>query len=156
MIGNADSADIVIPPPLALGLLLVASFGLNWLYPLPFVPPFIFHIWIGAFLFIIALLLIRWSATTFRRAGTQVLISKTPTTVVTTGPYRFSRNPIYLALFLVLIAVAIGFDNLWAVAALAIFYFVIRFGVISREEIFLEHKFGSAYLAYKAHVRRWL
>jgi len=51
---------------------------------------------------------------------------------------------------------AIGFDSLWVLAMLVPFYFVIRYGVIAREEAYLERKFGGVYLGYKSSVRRWL
>ena len=53
-------------------------------------------------------------------------------------------------------AVAIAFDNFWVLAMLVPFYLVIRFGVVAREEAYLERKFGAVYLGYKSRVRRWL
>lgn len=151
-----DAPDVVIQPPIALAVAVIVCLGLNYLRPLPFVPPAIPHIEAGLILFLIALLIIRWSAATFRKAGTQVLINKAATAIVDTGPYRYSRNPIYVALFLGLVALAVGFDTLWFLAALVVMYFVIRYGVVAREEIYLEGKFGARYLDYKTKVRRWL
>ena len=91
-----------------------------------------------------------------RRAGTRFETHQPTTRIVAAGPYRFTRNPIYGGMFLVLIALAIGFDSLWPLAALALFYPVIRYGVVAREESYLERKFGAAYLDYKARVRRWV
>ena len=76
--------------------------------------------------------------------------------IVTAGPYRFTRNPIYAGMFLLLIGLAVAFDSLWLLVALAVFYPVIRYGVVAREERYLERKFGGAYLDYKAKVRRWV
>ena len=67
-----------------------------------------------------------------------------------------TRNPIYLGMFLGQTGIAIGFDNLWVLAMLAPFYFVIRDGVVAREEAYLERKFGAVYRGYKSPVRRWL
>jgi protein-S-isoprenylcysteine O-methyltransferase Ste14 len=75
---------------------------------------------------------------------------------VTGGPFRFTRNPIYLGMFLGLIGLAIAFDSLWVLAMLVPFALVIRYGVVAREESYLERKFGDVYLAYKSGVRRWL
>ena len=80
-----------------------------------------------------------------------------PTTaIVTDGPYRFTRNPIYLGMFLGLVGLAIAFDNLWLLAMLVPFALAIRYGVVAREETYLEGKFGEVYTAYRSRVRRWL
>jgi protein-S-isoprenylcysteine O-methyltransferase Ste14 len=78
------------------------------------------------------------------------------TTIVQTGPYRFTRNPIYLGMFLGLVGLAIGFDSLWLLGTLVPFALVIRYGVVAREEAYLERKFGDVYCHYRARVRRWL
>ena len=82
--------------------------------------------------------------------------TKSTMTIVTDGPYRFTRNPIYLGMFLGQTGLAIGFNNLWVLAMLIPFYLVLRYGVVAREEAYLEHKFGNVYSDYKSHVRRWL
>jgi protein-S-isoprenylcysteine O-methyltransferase Ste14 len=80
-----------------------------------------------------------------------------PTTaLVTSGPYRFTRNPMYLGMSFLYIAFAFAFGVIWALAFLpAVIVMVDRF-VIAREEPYLEQKFGQSYRAYKARVRRWL
>ena len=146
----------MIHPPVALAIGTIAGFGLNWLFPLPFVPPSLPRAWIGLVLFLAGIFLAAWSARTFRKAHTNVLTSQPASTIVTTGPYGFSRNPIYVGMFLGLGGFAIAFNTLWFLAVLIAMVFVIRFGVIAREEIYLESKFGTRYLEYKARVRRWL
>ena len=71
------------------------------------------------------------------------------------GPYRFSRNPIYLAMMLGLVGLAIAFKP-WILVALLAFYAVTRYGVIAREEAYLTRKFGDVYRGYQSQVRRWL
>lgn len=146
----------MIHPPVALAIGTIAGFGLNWLFPLPFVPPSLPRAWIGLVLFLAGIFLAAWSARTFRKADTNVLTSQSASTIVITGPYGFSRNPIYVGMFLGLGGFAIAFNTLWFLAVLIAMVFVIRFGVIAREEIYLESKFGTRYLEYKARVRRWL
>ncbi|HEY5082913.1 MAG TPA: isoprenylcysteine carboxylmethyltransferase family protein [Rhizomicrobium sp.] len=141
---------------MALAIGTIAGFGLNWLFPLPFVPPSLPRAWIGLVLFLAGIFLAAWSARTFRKAHTNVLTSQSASTIVITGPYGFSRNPIYVGMFLGLGGFAIAFNTLWFLAVLIAMVFVIRFGVIAREEIYLESKFGTRYLEYKARVRRWL
>ena len=67
-----------------------------------------------------------------------------------------TRNPIYIGMFLGQAGLAIGFDNLWVLVMLMPFYLVIRYGVIAREEVYLDRKFGAVYRVYKSRVRRWL
>ncbi len=156
MTGTNDAPQVVVHPPIALMLGLIAGFGLNWLYPLPFVSPSLPHIWIGVVLFLLGVFLAVWAARTFRKAHTHVLTSQPASTIVASGPYGFSRNPIYVGMFLGLIGLAIGFNTLWFLVVLIAMYVVIRFGVVAREEIYLEEKFGSRYFDYKARVRRWV
>ena len=75
---------------------------------------------------------------------------------VSGGPYRFSRNPIYLSATITYAGIAVTADSVWVLASLIPFLIVINRGVIDREEKYLENKFGKDYLDYKASVRRWL
>ncbi len=105
-------------------------------------------------LFAIGLFL--YSSRTFRAAGTPVPGNQPTTTVVRTGPYRFSRNPIYLAFSLLQLGIALWVNSLWLVVALLAPLAVMALVVIPREERYLEARFPSEYSAYKASVRRWL
>ena len=156
MSDQPDAPGVVIHPPIALAIALVLAFALNWFWPLPFVPPTIPHIQAGVLLVIGALLIIRWAAVTFRQAHTNILTSQAATTIVATGPFAYSRNPIYVAALIGMAGAAIAFDSLWFLLALVVIWFVLRYGVIAREETYLKHKFGGAYLDYKSKVRRWL
>jgi protein-S-isoprenylcysteine O-methyltransferase Ste14 len=106
--------------------------------------------------FAVALALAIWAIVTVLNAGSRVETNKPTTTIVTSGPFRFTRNPIYLGMLLGQVGLAVGFDNLWMLAMLAPFYLVLRYGVIAREEPYLEHKFPLDYLSYKSRVRRWV
>jgi protein-S-isoprenylcysteine O-methyltransferase Ste14 len=106
--------------------------------------------------FVLALALFAWAVVTITRAGSNVPTYLPTTTIVESGPYRFTRNPIYLAMFLGLIGLAIAFDNLWLLMALVPFALVIHYGVVAREEAYLARKFGDVYRGYRARVRRWL
>ncbi|MBY5754329.1 isoprenylcysteine carboxylmethyltransferase family protein [Rhizobium leguminosarum bv. viciae] len=151
-----DSSGAAVRPPIAWALTVVAGLALDWLYALPFLPAAMPAGGLGSIVFLAGLALLIWAAATFRRAGTQVQLSRPTTTIVDEGPYRFTRNPIYIGMFLGLIGLAVAFDSLWLIILLAPFYLVIRYGVVAREEAYLERKFGDAYLAYKARIRRWL
>jgi protein-S-isoprenylcysteine O-methyltransferase Ste14 len=154
--GTADTAQVLVRPPLAWALAGVAGAALGWLIPLPFVPAFLPAAWLGGIVFALAVVLFAWAVTSMTRAGSNVPTSMPSKTIVASGPYRFTRNPIYLGMMLSLIGLAIAFDSVWSLVALAVFFLVIRYGVIAREEAYLERKFGDVYRNYRAHVRRWL
>ena len=153
---DTDTSNAAVRPPIAWILALAAGVAAAWLYPLRFVPASVPGVWVGGAIFAIALALAIWAIVTIRQAGTQVETYKPTTAIVANGPYRFTRNPIYLAMVLGLIGLAIAFDSLWILATLVLFYLVIRYGVVAREEDYLERKFGDVYLGYKSRVRRWL
>jgi protein-S-isoprenylcysteine O-methyltransferase Ste14 len=145
----------VVRPPLvylasnALGLLLKLA------VPLPFLPRAIATP-LGASLVVLAITLAASAVAKFRMAGTPVPARKPTTAIVRTGPYRFSRNPIYLAFSLPQLSIAIRVNSLWLLATLVGAMALIHFVVIPKEEQYLERRFGSQYLKYKASVRRWL
>ena len=92
----------------------------------------------------------------FRRAGTSVKGSKRSTVIVRTGPYRFSRNPIYLSFILLLLGLSLWLNDFWLLLTLVPAVGIIAVVVIPREERFLEENFHEQYSSYKAAVRRWL
>ena len=92
----------------------------------------------------------------FRAAGTNIETDRPSETVVTTGLYARSRNPIYVSLALILVGLGLAVGSLWVLALVVPFLLVLRFGVIAREERYLSRKFGEPYRAYTAAVRRWL
>jgi len=151
-----DNSNAIVRPPIAWGLAFLAGFGLDWFYPLPFVPASVPRVWVGGAVFTLGFALAMWAIRTIRKAGTRVETNKPTTAIVADGPYRFTRNPIYTGMILGQTGLAIGFNSLWILAALAPFYFIICYGVIAREEAYLEGKFGDVYRSYKSRVRRWL
>ncbi len=149
---TADTAQVIVRPPLAWGLAVIAELALDWLAPLPFLPADLPAGWLGAMVFALALALFAWAIVTVTRVGSNVPTSRPPES----GAYRFTRNPIYLGMFLGLIGLAIAFDDLWLLVMLVPFALVIRYGVVAREEAYLERKFGDVYRGYRSRVRRWL
>jgi protein-S-isoprenylcysteine O-methyltransferase Ste14 len=156
MADTADTAHVIIRPPLAWGLAVIAGLALNWLVPLPFLPVDLPAGWLGVMVFGFALALFAWAIVMMTRSGTNVPTNQPTTTIVGSGPYRFTRNPIYLGMFLGLIGLAIAFDTLWLLLMLVPFALVIRYGVVAREEAYLDRKFGEVYRSYRSRVRRWL
>jgi protein-S-isoprenylcysteine O-methyltransferase Ste14 len=109
----------------------------------------------GALLFVAGAALMLAAAGLFRRLGTNIPPSQPTTLIATTGPYRWTRNPMYLGMALVYAGLAIGFDAPIALALLPLVLITIQTQVIVREEGYLEAKFGDEYRRYKARVRRW-
>ena len=153
---TADTAQVIIHPPVAWGIAVIAGLALNWLVPLPFLPADLPVGWLGAVVFVLALALGVSAVITMIKAGSNIPTNRPTTTIVEHGPYRFTRNPIYLGMFLGQIGLAIAFNNLWLLMTLVPFALVIRYGVVAREEAYLARKFGDAYRGYCSRVRRWL
>ena len=110
----------------------------------------------GAALLASGLAVAGWAARTMGRAGTSVDVDTPTTALVTEGPYRYSRNPIYLALSALYLGVALLANARWPVLLFPALLAVMWRGVIEREERYLARRFGEEYLAYRGRVRRWL
>ena len=151
-----DVANLgIFRPPLIYLVALVLGGALQLVQPLPFVPPTL-ALPLGASLVVIALVLFVWSILTFKKAGTPVPGNQPTTAIVGTGPYRLSRNPIYVAFSLLVLGAAVWLNSVWLLATLVAAMTLMHFIVIRREEAYLERKFGAQYLDYKRTVRRWL
>ena len=151
-------ADVANPglirPPFVYLIAIALGVVLQLAVPLPFVPR-AFNVAVGVSLVVVAMAIFVACVGKFRAAGTAVPANKPTTAIVRTGPYRFSRNPIYLAFSLLQLGIAIWVNSLWLLATLVAALALIHV-VIGREERYLERKFGAEYLAYKSSVRRWL
>jgi protein-S-isoprenylcysteine O-methyltransferase Ste14 len=153
---NPDSAGVVVPPPFYFLGGLAIGFGLETLLPGSSVPDAVQ--WIGGGVALLAgiALAVSFNAA-FSRRRTAVEPWKPTTAIVTTGPYRITRNPAYLGMTCIYIGIALLSDALWVLAPLPLVLLVIDRTVIAREERYLEGKFGAEYLDYKTSgVRRWI
>jgi len=111
---------------------------------------------VGASIMLLAAFLFLTAVRTLRAAGTPIPGNRPTTTIVRTGPYRFSRNPIYLAFSLLQLGLSIWVSSLALLITLIPAVALIAIVVIPREERYLETRFPSEYLPYKASVRRWI
>jgi protein-S-isoprenylcysteine O-methyltransferase Ste14 len=152
---SRDTAGVIVPPPLIYLAGLAVGFGLEALLPGASLPGALR--WIGGGVLVLsgAALLATFN-TAFSRKGTAVEPWKPTTAIVTTGPYRVTRNPAYLGMALVYIGIALLAGALWVLVPLPFVLVVIDRTVIAREERYLERKFGREYLDYKVGVRRWI
>ena len=153
--GQADAPKVRIVPP----LVYLAGLGLGhlanrWLQ-LELVP--VEAGWIaGGILFVLGLGLAASAMINFTRAGTTIRPDRASTALVIAGPYRFTRNPMYLGLAVAYLGLAVADRSLASLILLPVVLLIIRWAVIANEEAFLERRFGSSYTEYKARVRRWL
>jgi protein-S-isoprenylcysteine O-methyltransferase Ste14 len=152
---NSDTAGVVAPPPLIYVAGLAVGFALEALLPGSSVPTAV-QWGLGGVLVVAGVALLLSFNTAFSRKGTAVEPWKPTTAIVTTGPYRVTRNPAYLGMALVYAGVALMSDALWVLAPLPVVLAIVDRGVIAREERYLERKFGQEYVDYKARVRRWV
>lgn len=150
-----DHPGVVAKPPKLYLAALVAGGAAEWLRPLPFAPPAIAP-WLGLALCAGGIALMTLAMREFARAKTNVPTDLPATTVVRSGPYRWSRNPIYVSLTLLHLGVAFLANGGWLLVSLGVTLVVMTYGVIRREERYLEAKFGDAYRSYRKEVRRWL
>ena len=150
-----DTAGVVAPPPLIYLAGLVVGIVLDALLPEGELPSAVRWILGGALALAGIALLVSFN-TSFSRKGTAVEPWKPTTAIVTSGPYRITRNPAYLGMAIAYIAITLLADAPWALLTLPIVIVVIDRMVIAREERYLERKFGQEYLDYKATVRRWI
>lgn len=148
---------IARPPLLFLGALLL-GFGADRLLPLVFtVPGHVPILWtVGACLILIGVALAAAGIRNFSRAATPVPTNQPTRALVTIGVHGWTRNPIYLGLFLVYGGIGVAAHSTWIIVLALPLASLIRYGVIAREEVYLERRFGDAYLDYKRRVRRWL
>ena len=152
---NSDSPGVSVPPPLIFAAGFTVGLVLNWLLPVRAFSPAPFKT-AGWLLAVAAGLLALWAAWTMHRAGTHINPRRPATTIVTNGPFRFTRNPLYLSLAILSLGAALFFDIAWALPALIPTVVIVQKYVICREESYLAAKFGTAYLEYKMKTRRWL
>jgi protein-S-isoprenylcysteine O-methyltransferase Ste14 len=145
----------VFRPPLIYLASVVVGLAFQWMWPRPLLSGVALSP-LGVALVVVSILVLGASVRRFRAAGTPVPARKPTTTIVRTGPYRFSRNPIYLGFSLLHLGIAMWVNSWWLVATLAAAVAIIHYVVIPEEERYLEAKFGTAYLDYKVSVRRWL
>lgn len=152
------TAGVVGRPILFFPAAILVGLVLDRLLPLPFAIPEAAGVpWIVAgFLIVTGLALFAAGVRNFSRAETPLPTNQPARVLVTTGIYRWTRNPIYLGLFLVYGGIGVATQSPWVLLLLLPIAITVRYGVVAREEAYLERRFGDAYREYKARVRRWL
>ena len=152
---DKDHAGVIFPPPLIYGGFLLIGFVIDFFWPIPVLPD-IDQYAVGGVLLVLALAIVIPALILFRKGGTAVRPDRPTTAIITGGPFRFTRNPFYLALTVLYAGIAIVADSVWVMGLLLPVLLIMNRGVIDREEKYLDGKFGEEYRRYKETVRRWL
>ena len=152
---NSDTAGIIAPPPLLYLGSLASGIALNLFSPGSLSGHPLMLQMLGFLLAASGAFIARWSFVTMRSMGTSADPRKSSMALATGGPYRISRNPIYLAMTMLYVGAGFLLNSLWPLVLLIPLVFLMHHGVILREEHYLEGKFGKPYLDYKSKTRRW-
>ena len=155
---DTGTAGVIARPPLLFLAALLIGFVLDRLLRLPFPVPGtdLVHWIIGGSLIPIGLAVAAAGIRNFGRAGTPVPTNEPTRALATTGIHGWTRNPIYLGMFLLYGGIGVATQSPWILILTLPLAITIRYGVVAREEAYLEQRFGEAYRDYKARVRRWL
>jgi protein-S-isoprenylcysteine O-methyltransferase Ste14 len=153
-----DYADVVVKPPILFAGAVLLGCLLSWIVPLG---PGLGSanaraLAVGGVLALIGFALMAVSVRQFRRAGTSVIPGEPSTVLLESGPYRFTRNPIYIGFVIFYFGLAIMLTSAWMLVLLIPVLIILQRGVVEREEAYLQAKFGEAYRKYRARVPRWL
>ncbi len=155
--GATDVAGVIALPPLIFLRFLLAATVLEAFVPLPFLAAHALARYLaGAALAAGGFVMIGMGTRRFVAAGTNIPPYLPTTALVVDGIYGRTRNPLYLGTTLVYLGLSVAAGSLWAIVLVVPLLWVINVGVVAREERYLERKFGDAYRAYKARVRRWV
>ena len=152
---QADHSRVVVPPPAIYLVFFLVAVGLQRYVPLPHLPATMGRV-VGAVLALSWLVLSMWSVRRFWASGTSIIPFRPTTAVVTSGPYRVTRNPMYLGFLLLYAGLACWLGLIWPLLLAPGLVWLISVWVIRREEEYLDRKFGHEYRQYQSHVRRWL
>ena len=150
-----DNAGVLAPAPVFFGVAVATGFLLEWLFPTSLLT-FPYSAAVGLFLIAASVILVVFAVLPLVRARTAFDARKPTTSVVTEGAFGFSRNPTYVSLAALQVGLAFLSQSLWVIITTVAAVAITHWGVVLREERYLERKFGQEYRSYAARVRRWL
>ncbi len=153
---SSDVPDIVVLPPVLVGGMLLVGVLIHYaLWTVTLMPTVLARV-LGVVVFISAGVLAHFAHLAMKRVGTNILPTQPTLALATDGPYRFSRNPLYLAAIGVYLGVTLWVNGLAPLLLMLPMTTLLHWGIVLREERYLESKFGNAYQSYRMGVRRWL
>ena len=156
MRSSGDVPDIVVLPPVLVGGTLLIGVLIHYAVWTVTLLPTVVARTLGLAVFISAGVLAHFSHLAMKRVGTNVLPTQPTIALATDGPYRFSRNPLYLAAIGVYLGVTLWVNGLAPLLLMLPMVWLLHWGIVLREERYLESKFGEPYQSYRTSVRRWL
>lgn len=145
----------IVPPPVIYAGVFLTGYLLHRSMPIHFFPDRL-SLTLGSLLIFLSIPLVALSLRELICQRTAMNIAKPAATLVVTGPFRFTRNPMYLSVTLLYCGLGVSLDLAWVILLLPLALVIVHYKVIVREEVRLERQFGQDYLDYKASVRRWL
>lgn len=143
-------------PPLLFLACLLTGWGLGFIHPLGLGLSRLLRLGGGSLLFLLVAILGGWGLLTFKRMGTSPEPNGVASALLTSGPFQWTRNPLYLGLSTALAGFALMLDSAWVLGLVPGLVLLLDRLVIAKEEVRLRAQFGDAYLAYTQRVRRWL
>ena len=150
-----DKANVVVLPPVIFVVALLLGLLMEFVVPMQALPRTPAR-WLGTLLILGSIPIAGSAIRELYKAKTALDVRKPTIVIVTTGAFRFSRNPIYIAMILLYCGIAWLINSLWIGLLVVPAVAILQIGVIRREEYYLEHKFGEDYRRYRAVVRRWI
>ncbi|RIL04438.1 MAG: isoprenylcysteine carboxyl methyltransferase [Proteobacteria bacterium] len=154
---DRDGAAVRLPPPLVYLLAVIAGALLHafaWALPLPLGRGVRFAV--AGVAALLGGLLVGSALGLFRRTGQDPKPWESTPEIISTGIYRWTRNPMYVGMALLQLAIGVALGNGWIVAGVPVVLAIVYATAVRHEEAYLERKFGAHYLEYKSAVRRWL
>lgn len=156
MTTNRDAPGVVVFPPALFAAAFFLGLIFQWFLPLRFPVAEWIRMAVAVLLFVTGATVALWGKRVMEAAGTNVNPALPSTAIVTSGPFRFTRNPLYLSMLGLYLGAALATNAAWLLILLVPLLAILHFGIVLREERYLEAKFGEPYLVYKLQVRRWI
>ena len=153
-----ETPDIAIFPPTLSVLAPVAAVVMEWVAPLGLMPArwTLWSVLLGAVILGVSGWLAVAGERAFKKAKTNVDPRKPALVLVREGPFRLTRNPMYLGMVLLQLGLAFTFSLDWALLLTPVVWSILHFGVVLREEAYLTERFGEAYRQFLGATRRWI
>ncbi|MDP9277963.1 MAG: isoprenylcysteine carboxylmethyltransferase family protein [Gemmatimonadota bacterium] len=150
-----DTPQVLVLPPILVGGALLLGIVIDWIHPIPVLPLVLARV-IGVIIFVLSGVLAHFAQTAMHRAGTNIRPDRPALALVTDGPFRFTRNPLYVAAIGVYLGIALFVNGLVPLLLVIPVFYMLHRGVVLREERYMEGKFGEPFRVYRSSVRRWL
>jgi protein-S-isoprenylcysteine O-methyltransferase Ste14 len=153
---STDVPDIIVLPPVLVGGTLLIGVLIHYAFwTVPLMPTVLARV-LGVIAFTSAGVLAHFAHLAMKRAGTNVLPTQPTLALATDGPYRFSRNPLYIAAVGVYLGITLWVNGLAPLLLMIPMAWLLHWGIVLREERYLKAKFGNTYESYQTSVRRWI